>query len=227
MSELDHANDIAETQVIDYLCEHPDFFQAHPALLGLMAVDHPVEGAVSLIERQVDVLRAHNATLEQKMHQAIMLAREQERLNKLCQQMALCLLEPHDFPGLIHAIEQPLFQLFAVHAFCLHLTRLPDDLTSEQVRAIRLEESQQLLGRAIRGGGPIITPLQPEVVRVLFPNKPSIGSTLVLPLGLGGRMGLAAIGSENPERFHPCKGRAFFAFLTQLLERAIRLHTDL
>lgn len=47
-----------ENEVADFLRAHPDFFERHLALLSELVVPHSSRGgAVSLLERQVGVLR--------------------------------------------------------------------------------------------------------------------------------------------------------------------------
>ena len=49
---------LAEREVADFLRRHPDFFERHLALLTELVVPHSGRtGAVSLLERQVTVLR--------------------------------------------------------------------------------------------------------------------------------------------------------------------------
>ena len=48
---------LPEQAVVDYLTAHPDFFTRHPQLLRDLSLPHDSGNAVSLIERQVELLR--------------------------------------------------------------------------------------------------------------------------------------------------------------------------
>ena len=49
---MSSADDVAQ-----YLKQHPDFFDSHPELLEHLHVPHGGNGTVSLVERQLKVLR--------------------------------------------------------------------------------------------------------------------------------------------------------------------------
>src|SRR5687768_1938188 len=66
-----------------YLKAHPDFFEHHPHILALMQLTHTGTGAaVSLIERQVGLLREQNRAIERKLLELVQIARENERLSR-------------------------------------------------------------------------------------------------------------------------------------------------
>jgi uncharacterized protein YigA (DUF484 family) len=53
--------------VSDYLRAHPDFFDQNPDVLGELKLAHVSDGAVSLVERQVALLRERNAELRRRL----------------------------------------------------------------------------------------------------------------------------------------------------------------
>ena len=53
--------DVSEESIADYLKSHPDFFERNLTLLSGLRLPHRTTGgAISLVERQVDVLRQRN-----------------------------------------------------------------------------------------------------------------------------------------------------------------------
>src|ERR1700728_5360781 len=70
------AEPIEEQAVVQYLHHNPDFFEHHPQLLARMRLQHPRNGAtISLIERQVEVLREKVQTQEGKLAEFVRVAR--------------------------------------------------------------------------------------------------------------------------------------------------------
>ena len=69
------------TQVHDYLAIHAEFFNEYPELLADMQLSHASGKAVSLIERQVQVLREQNRDLKQRLLELVDVARDNDRLN--------------------------------------------------------------------------------------------------------------------------------------------------
>ena len=70
------APDVDETQIAAYLQSNPEFFERHPAVLAKLRLPHaPGGAAVSLVERQVAVLRQSNIKLERKLRDLLDVAR--------------------------------------------------------------------------------------------------------------------------------------------------------
>src|SRR5579862_2581245 len=70
------ADPIDEQAVAQYLHRNADFFEHHPQLLARMRLQHPRNGAtVSLIERQVEVLREKIQTQDVKLAEFVRVAR--------------------------------------------------------------------------------------------------------------------------------------------------------
>ena len=66
-----------DTNVADYLQTYPDFFEGDTALLAKLRLPHLRDmcATVSLVERQVEVLRERNQSLERKLKELVDVAR--------------------------------------------------------------------------------------------------------------------------------------------------------
>ena len=67
-------------EVEAFLTAHPNFLQDRPGLLAVLNLPHGGEGAVSLVERQVSVLRERNIASRQKLAELSDIGRENDRL---------------------------------------------------------------------------------------------------------------------------------------------------
>ena len=92
-------------QVLAWLQQNPDFFESHRELLSQLKLKHPHGGrAISLIERQVTVLRDANQALEKRLADFLRIGRENDALSMKMQGLAHALLgerEPARLPGLL------------------------------------------------------------------------------------------------------------------------------
>src|SRR3990172_5504456 len=71
-----------EEAVARYLEDHPDYFQRYPETLSRILLSHETGGkAVSLIERQVQVLREQNQALQRQLRELVNNARENDVLS--------------------------------------------------------------------------------------------------------------------------------------------------
>jgi uncharacterized protein YigA (DUF484 family) len=68
---------INDTSVAEYLQTYPDFFERNGPLLAKLRLPHlrNVGSTVSLVERQVEVLRERNQSLERKLKELVDVAR--------------------------------------------------------------------------------------------------------------------------------------------------------
>ena len=62
---------LSEDAVHDYLLHNPDFFERHAELLGTLRLPHQSGAAVSLVERQVSVLRQKDLKHERKLKELL------------------------------------------------------------------------------------------------------------------------------------------------------------
>ena len=77
-----HANQIGDAAVLRYLMQNPEFFVTNQDVLPRLHIPHPSGKAVSLIEKQVSVLRNKCSTLEHSLRDLIDVARDNEQLNQ-------------------------------------------------------------------------------------------------------------------------------------------------
>ena len=89
---------LSEREVVAYLKAHTDFLSRHPDLLETIELRHKAGSAVSLIEKQVDMLRAKNQRLEDRMQRLVDTARDNERRTQNIQRLARTLTAGHERP---------------------------------------------------------------------------------------------------------------------------------
>ena len=140
--KADLSGALADESVVDYLLGHPDFFEAHAELLSKLKVPHPTGTAVSLIERQVEVLRGQNRQLERKLVDLIEVARANDTLIERIHRLALALLEGANLPVFLLANRPPVADLgsrqaqrsYERHWTPVHLDFIVSDLDATVAR---------------------------------------------------------------------------------------------
>ena len=99
---------LSEQSIHDFLAAHPDFFERHSTLLSSLNLPHASGGAVSLVERQVSVLRQRELKLERRLRELIQVARENDVLSSKIHELTLQLLAATDLHRTIVVIEEAL-----------------------------------------------------------------------------------------------------------------------
>jgi uncharacterized protein YigA (DUF484 family) len=215
-------------QISEFLRDHPDFFDTHQDLLAELRLPHSSGKAVSLIERQVQVLREQNETLKSRLLELVNVARENDRLSGRMHQMTLDLLAASSLVGMLDALEDHLRNEFKADVIALHLPGLSETQLHESgaENLVVNETLKELLPTPLCEGKPQCGRLKQQQLDFLFKDQAAaIESTAVIPIGHHGQGGLLAIGSREVNRFNPCMGTLFLSHLGELLSRMLQKHT--
>lgn len=76
-------------QIISYLKGNPDFFKTYPALIADLNFAHDTGDAVSLIQRQVELLRTHHDTMRKRLADLATHSKNNEALLKRIQALSV------------------------------------------------------------------------------------------------------------------------------------------
>src|SRR6201992_3568205 len=103
----DVLNDVS---VADYLQTFPDFFERHSTLLTKLRLPHVrASGAtVSLVERQVEVLRERNQALERKLKELVDVARANDALADRIHRLSQRMIQARSLLDTVNSIETSL-----------------------------------------------------------------------------------------------------------------------
>src|SRR6056297_596391 len=93
-------SELSDAQVRDFLEQHLDFFQRNPDMLRKLHIPHASGDAVSLVERQVSVLRERNVDLRHRLRDLSDAARDNEQLYMNTRKLVLTLLETDSLDSL-------------------------------------------------------------------------------------------------------------------------------
>jgi uncharacterized protein YigA (DUF484 family) len=188
------------TAVAAYLADHPDFFKEHVGLLGQVRLSSPLTGkAVSLQERQMEVMRDKYKALELRMSELIHLAQDNAAIANKFHAWTQGLLGARHDADMPHAVAAGLRTVFAVPQATLRLWDLaPEHDGNWYVEGV--SDDARIFANSLQA--PYCGSNHDfEAVRWLD-QADSVVSTVILPLRSdGGAFGLLIMGSSDPERF--------------------------
>jgi uncharacterized protein YigA (DUF484 family) len=222
--------EIGEDAVAEYLSGHPDFFERHLNLLSGMKLQHRTSGAaISLVERQVEVLRQRNAALEGKLRELLDVAHTNDRLAARIHTMALRLMRVRTREEVIGIVEEQLREGFAVdRAVIIFFDSVPGlmQTVSPFVKVVNREDpSVGPFKSFLQASAPRCGPVRDAQRDFLFgPDGGALKSMALVPLGPRSEFGFLAIGSHDVDHFHPGKSIDFLARLGELVACALRTH---
>jgi len=208
---------LSEREIVEYLRKNPEFFNHHPELLVDLKIPHDTGGAVSLIERQISVLRDDNRQLRQRIRDLVEIARENDALM-----------------GRLHELSLNLIRAKAVDTFFLiladHLKRdFAADLVAIKVFANNGTEGTRrefispkadglaLFDSILARKKPVCGRFNQAQLAFLFDEvSEQVGSAAVVPLVYKDSIGMFAVASHDKERFRAGMSTLFLSYLGEI-----------
>ena len=218
---------LSEQAVHDFLAQNPDFFERHNSLLGTLRLPHVTGGTVSLVERQVSVLRQKDMKLERRLKELLGVARTNDALAAKIHGLSLALLSATTLDETLNVVEHALRAGFDAEQSVLVLFGDADmfaDVSDRRFfRPIDREDSGlSSFSTFLESDTPRCGQIRDAQRDFLFPgDTDEVGSVALVPLGKKSNTGFLAIGSVDADRFHPGMSIDFLARIGELVAAAL------
>jgi uncharacterized protein YigA (DUF484 family) len=220
---------LSDANVADYLQTYPDFFERNTPLLMKLRLPHVRDAGatISLVERQVEVLRERNQSLERKLKELVDVARANDALADRIHRLSQRLIRTHSLLETINAIETSLREDFdAMHSVLVLFLEQAASLQTEAGRFLRAgnptDADIKTFESLLQSGKPRCGQVRDAQRDYLFgKDSIEIGSVALTPLGPKGELGILAIGASDAERFHPAMSTEFLSRIGELVTYAL------
>jgi uncharacterized protein YigA (DUF484 family) len=220
------AEELSEDAIAHYLQNHPEFFDRHDRVLATLRLPHRAGSAVSLIERQVTILRTRATKLESKLRELLEEGRANESRATKTHRLASALIAVRDREAVLQAIESSLRDDFGIeHIVLLLFVADARPATAGFVRHIAAQDPRlTAIASLLEAVGPRCG-RPTDAQRTLLFGETAIASTALVPIGRGEqRIGLLALGSMDPNRFLPTMSVDFLTRIGDLVGQALSVH---
>jgi len=235
-----HPEETCEVDVVDadavmaFLTGNPDFFEVNQDLLTRLRVPHASGSAVSLVEKQVSVLRSKCSRLETSLRDLIGVARDNEALHGRLHGLIRDIVSARDVNEILSLVGASLSANF--NASDVRLLLL--DGTARRRAATRLDPAHpQAAASALakvddttlaafdavfkRGETVCGMPDAAQLALLVGASASEVGSAALIPLSHGGRVGVLMLASRDESRFSSGKGVMFLDQLGEVLSRRL------
>ena len=214
-----------EIDIVRFLKSNPTFFERHQDTLLSLSLPHTNGKAVSLIEKQVAILREKNRALEIKLSKLIQRARDNEALSLRMQKLALALMETDSLMTLAMVVRDLLVHEFEISSVALQIISWPgiDFAGVEDELLISAAEADLLFTDLFQGQKPVCGNLKKKQKDFLFGGSAEqIKSIALIPLHSGCNFGLLALGSQDGYRFQATVGTHFLNQVGELISARLK-----
>ena len=212
---------LGSEEVADFLRKNPEFFNNHSELLASLEVPHARSGsAISLVERQVQVLREQNQRAHKQLHELIEIARQNEELARRMHKLSLTLMDAAEPKDIFKTLYDNLRKNFHADKVSVRIFGDPafiDTYAGAEFSGHDAEE-KNLFKTMLETLEPLCGRMKHQQRVFLFGDDgDEIASSVMVPLHGQGWNGVLSIGSFDPERFQPGMGVELLANLGEVL----------
>jgi hypothetical protein len=216
----------SENAIADYLRSHPDFFERHPALLLGLRLPHRTGGAaISLVERQVAMLRQRNAQLERQFKDLVAVAKFNDALVEKIHQLGMKLMRAPDVAARLEVLETGLREDFSAERAVLVLFAAHSSIDAHRAGFVQRyspdDPAVRPFASFLRAARPRCGPLRDRQKALFDRDADSVSSAAMVPLGTDASLGFLVIGNRDPDHFHPGKRMDFLSRLGELVSVAL------
>lgn len=206
--------------VADYLLKHPGFFNENPELLAAISVPHVSGQAISLVEKQVALLREQNQRASKQLHELIEIARQNEELARRMHQLGLTLMDACEPKEIFTTLYDNLARNFHADRVSVRLFADPafiDTYAGDEFAGSDTKE-KALFKTIVEQHEPLCGRMKIQQQVFLFGDDGNeIASSVLVPLMGTGWSGILGIGSFDSERYQPGMGVELLANLGEVL----------
>ena len=208
-------------EVVAYLQANPDFFVANKFLLAELNLPHGSGNTVSLVERQVGILRERNVVMRKRMNELMNTARLNDDLFTKTRSLTLALLDCATLQAVNEVLATHVLADFDADFVCCHLiNEQPAEMIHQgPLDHFKLHRISPEFDQLVPGEKATCTSLREEEVAAVFPmtNTDTAGSAVFIPFEVADYGGILAIGSRQPGHFSGDMDTLFVSYITDIL----------
>jgi len=214
--------DTTEQLVRDFLQDNPTFLDKNPDILESLTLPHNAGNAVSLVERQVGVMRDRNKEMRNRLDNMLETAYDNDLLFEKTKCLVLNLLEAKSLPALVETVYDSLGKDFAIDFYSLTLLGDEKQLPSTLARVASIEKANEKVGTLLSSNRGVCGVLREDEMTFLFGEKGlQVGSVAAVPLRFNNLYGILAVGNSDPNFYKSSMGTLFLSYIAEVLNRIL------
>jgi uncharacterized protein YigA (DUF484 family) len=217
--------DPSEKIVREFLRANPSFLDQNTDILETLVLPHDSGKAVSLVERQVGVLRDRNKEMRSRLDNMLQTAHDNDLLFEKTKRLVLNLLEAKNLAALVEAVYDSLGKDFGIDFYSLTLLGDEDKLPRTMARVATMEKANERVGTLLGANRAVCGIVREEEMVFLFGERGrQVGSVAAVPLRYDSLYGILAVGNSDPNFYKSSMGTLFLSYIAEILNRLLPSH---
>ena len=219
------SKELIDKEVAAYLLANPDFFVDRDRLLLKIQVPHKSKGTISLVEKQLDVIRDRQKKTRRQLKEFVENAERNKEIFDKSRKLILSMMAAKQSSKFFAALEKGLKRDFGCKANSLVVFGKPKQINHFTSR-IPAESARKYVGALMQSKVPTLGTLRPREQDFLFRDQSEkVKSAAVLTIrDKNKHLGMLAIGSSDMEYFTPDMDTLFINFIAETLGKLLPQH---
>ena len=219
----DKKNKVSNKEIAEYLILNPNFFKENPEVLNSIEIIHESGAAVSLIQKQVELLRSNYNSTTDKLMELLGIAKNNEDIFILTKELILSLIDASSIEEIVALLEKSFVADFgAKNSKVLFFTESSKNLPKGRVK--NPAEARNILGNLLKPGKIFCGEVNKKVAKFIFNQKTGVKEMALVPLNSSSLLGLIALGSDQPGKYSDNKDTLFLDFIAEVASKLIDGH---
>ena len=219
----DKKNKVSNKEIAEYLILNPNFFEENPEVLNSIEIIHESGAAVSLIQKQVELLRSNYNSTTDKLMELLRIAKNNEDIFILTKELILSLIDALSIEEIVVLLEKSFVADFgAKNSKVLFFTESSKNLPKGRIK--NPSEATNILGNLLKPGKIFCGEVNKDVAKFIFNQKTSVKEMALVPLNSSSLLGLIALGSDQPGKYSDNKDTLFLDFIAEVVSKLIDGH---
>lgn len=215
---MEQVTELTAQDVELYLLRHQDYFIGRDRLIKKLTLSHDSGGAISLLERQNELLRAQGTKLQARLDDLIKNARLNDRMFQYLQNMVLAAITAVDITELEQILNDNLCKYFQVDIFRLFVVTEGQD-QAKMLLSENILESLQVVTDKLSGSNAYCGSLSQKNLTALFGSELSEGSVAIARCAYESTTVSICLGSKDSSYYRNSMDTLFLNYLAEVTSR--------
>ena len=219
----DKKNKLSNKEIAEYLILNPNFFKENPEVLNSIEIVHDSGAAVSLIQKQVELLRSNYNSTTDKLMELLGNAKNNEDIFIQTKELILRLIDASSIEEIVALLEKSFVSNFgAKKSRVLFFSESSKNLPKGRIKSPA--EATNILGNLLKPGKIFCGEVNKEVAKFIFNQKTDVKEMALVPLNSNSLLGLIALGSDKSGKYSDNKDTLFLDFIAEVVSKLIDGH---